>query len=73
MALEALAHLEHLEKFNRALRRQRIFRDRNDPFDVDEIRLYHVTCILLTLRFYATGEFQLTIGDTLNMHCLSFS
>ena len=103
MALETLSHLEHLENLaGQSLRRQRIFRDRTDSFDVDDrefLKQYRFTktttihivqqiehdkellrhtrrnraipChlqLLLALRFYATGGFQLTIGDTLNMH-----
>ena len=37
MALETLSHLEHLENLaGQSLRRQRIFRDRTDPFDVND-------------------------------------
>ena len=87
----------------RFLRRERLFRDRYDPFDFYDdsefkkrFRFTKVTTryiitliemderitrhtrrnaalppyqqVLLCLRFYATGSFQITVGDFLNIH-----
>ena len=102
--LNNLNHLEIIEGLERAsFRRQRIFRDRTDPFDelddiefrkryrfsknttkyiLKEIENDEDLCrltrrnqslpshfqLLLALRYYATGGYQLTVGDTCNLH-----
>ncbi|XP_065639405.1 putative nuclease HARBI1 [Hydra vulgaris] len=83
--------------FERALRRERIFKDRNNPLDIyDDISLYKrfrfrkasifyltdllridlepksnqtlivapILQVLCALRFYATGSFQIVVGDS---------
>ncbi|XP_041346973.1 putative nuclease HARBI1 [Gigantopelta aegis] len=104
--MDVLRQLQHLQRvqdinYNRAMRRERVFRDRDNPFDrlSDECfrmrfrlskntvrvvtdmvredieqptrRNHAVPCelqVLLALRFYATGGFQLTMAD---LHGLS--
>ncbi|XP_041357801.1 putative nuclease HARBI1 [Gigantopelta aegis] len=104
--MDVLRQLQHLQRiqdinYNRAMRRECVFRDRDNPFDrlSDECfrmrfrlskntvrvvtnivradieqptrRNHAVPCelqVLLALRFYATGGFQLTMAD---LHGLS--
>ena len=109
MALQALEYLDRLDRIaQHSLHTQRIFRDRNDPFDVlddrEFLKRYRFTKnttryiiaqveqdgklvrytkrhfsvpvhfqVLVALRLYATGTFQIVIGDTLNIHQSSVS
>ncbi|XP_041369529.1 putative nuclease HARBI1 [Gigantopelta aegis] len=104
--MDVLRQLQHLQRvqdinYNRAMRRERVFRDCDNPFDrlsdecfrmrfrlskntvrvvTDMVRAdieqptrrnHAVPCelqVLLALRFYATGGFQLTMAD---LHGLS--
>uniref|UniRef100_A0A914UQC5 Putative nuclease HARBI1 n=1 Tax=Plectus sambesii TaxID=2011161 RepID=A0A914UQC5_9BILA len=101
----ALLDMEHIDRLmddgvRRALRRERVFRDRGNPLDVlDDLQLYErfrldrqgimdITemlddvlrratnrsqalapslQVLIALRFYAGGAFQITTGDTLKV------
>ncbi len=99
--LHQLNQLRHLdEQFARAMRRERVFQDRANPFEMhpeDFRRRYRFTKetvryiielievdirpvtkrshaiqadlqVLITLRFFATGAFQMTIGDVIHIH-----